>query len=422
MRRECNTMNKNKQSKAAGIRGGLKRAAACCLAAVLAVTSVSVMPAAPKAAEADYSSLAQELPLNGVWGADTYLTDTNEEYWYRITIPSDGFFTYKLMYYMGDINWYLYNNDLSVTIASDYWLSGGTETAPETAEYSYSLSAGTYYLKVKKGDNGRFKQFASLESYGANDAGANSYDSPYSLSAGKEVTGALTKTDTEDWYRLTVPSDGHYAVKVTAYNSDIDYYIYNSDLSKTIGDEKYFSGSVTMPATKNFNYVLTAGTYYIKIKWYYSTEIYGKYLLLWNALTPENCVHEYDRQTVSPTYTQQGYTLFTCKNCGHTYQNNFQEKLTLGRVSLYRVTGYRKKLYVYYSTTSGAYGYQVRVSRNRNFGSGVKKYRASSNTSSGYVGKLKRKKKYYVQVRAYRTEDGVTIYGKWSNKKSARTK
>ena len=38
------------------------------------------------------------------------------------------------------------------------------------------------------------------------------------------------------------------------------------------------------------------------------------------------------------------------------------------------------------------------------------------------VKKLKAKKKYYVQVRAYNTVSGKTVYGSWSTKKSVKVK
>ena len=46
----------------------------------------------------------------------------------------------------------------------------------------------------------------------------------------------------------------------------------------------------------------------------------------------------------------------------------------------------------------------------------------SNKTTSKTISKLKSKKKYYVQVRTYKTVDGVKYYSKWSEKKAVTTK
>ena len=67
-------------------------------------------------------------------------------------------------------------------------------------------------------------------------------------------------------------------------------------------------------------------------------------------------------------------------------------------------------------------GFQVRVSKNSNFTKAkyvkVKGIARSEATVKG----LKRKTKYYVQYRAYKTVGSVTYYSKWSSKKKTKTK
>lgn len=67
-------------------------------------------------------------------------------------------------------------------------------------------------------------------------------------------------------------------------------------------------------------------------------------------------------------------------------------------------------------------GYQVRYSLKSDM-SGAKTQTISSNkTTSKKVTSLKAKKKYYVQVRTYKTVKGVKYYSSWSTKKSVTTK
>ncbi|MGI6736537.1 MAG: fibronectin type III domain-containing protein [Anaerovoracaceae bacterium] len=52
---------------------------------------------------------------------------------------------------------------------------------------------------------------------------------------------------------------------------------------------------------------------------------------------------------------------------------------------------------------------------------GVKKATVKSwKTTSGTFTKLKKGKKYYVRVRAYKKASGKTIYGSWSSKKTVK--
>ena len=39
--------------------------------------------------------------------------------------------------------------------------------------------------------------------------------------------------------------------------------------------------------------------------------------------TIEKSAHDYDKQTVKPTCTEQGYTIYTCKNCNYSYKGDY---------------------------------------------------------------------------------------------------
>ena len=69
----------------------------------------------------------------------------------------------------------------------------------------------------------------------------------------------------------------------------------------------------------------------------------------------------------------------------------------------------------------GVSGYQVIYSLNKNM-SGAKMKNVSSKKKNLKVKKLQSKKRYYVRVRAYVTVNGKKYYGKWSKKRSVKTK
>lgn len=381
---------------------------------MITLTSVFLINRINVNAQEDYTQLAEELSMNGVW-SDHWMTETNPEQWYKINVPADGKVTIKIMGYMSYMDYNFYNSDLRCELISrDNFY--GSETSPATHEHTLSLSQGTYYLKVcKDGDNtGKFRINISYENYNVNDYGADSYDNPYNLSIGSNITGALTETDTEDWYRFSIPVSGYYSVKITTYAKYMDFYLYNQDMTKKIASAEYFYGTDTAPATKYFDVTLTSGVYYIKMSKYNT----GKYFLSLNQLTPSNCTHDYKTEYVEATYLNKGYTRHTCKKCGHIYNSDYTNKIRLSQVYLYNVYSKSKgKLNLNYSSVSDATGYMVRYSTNKKFKKGVKyiKTKKYGNISSG---KKRRGKRYYVQVRAYKKIGGKTVYGKWSTKKS----
>ncbi|MGN1206014.1 MAG: hypothetical protein ACI4SQ_03385, partial [Eubacterium sp.] len=71
--------------------------------------------------------------------------------------------------------------------------------------------------------------------------------------------------DTEQWYRINVPSDGKVNIKIMAYMKYMYYNFYNADLTKEIQHGSYFDGTETAPQTNTIQRSLSAGTYYLKI-------------------------------------------------------------------------------------------------------------------------------------------------------------
>ena len=67
-------------------------------------------------------------------------------------------------------------------------------------------------------------------------------------------------------------------------------------------------------------------------------------------------------------------------------------------------------------------GYQLRYSLKSSMKSAKTLTVAKNTTVSAKAGKLKAKKKYYVQIRTYKTVNGVKYYSAWSAKKSVKTK
>ena len=93
-----------------------------------------------------------------------------------------------------------------------------------------------------------------------------------------------------------------------------------------------------------------------------------------------------------------------------------------------RVTGVsvynkkKKKMVVSWSWKTNVAGYQIQYALNKKFTKKKKSKWAGKWKSAKTISKLKKGKKYYVRVRAYRKKSGKKIYGKWSKVKKVKIK
>ncbi|MGN1124039.1 MAG: fibronectin type III domain-containing protein, partial [Eubacterium sp.] len=77
----------------------------------------------------------------------------------------------------------------------------------------------------------------------------------------------------------------------------------------------------------------------------------------------------------------------------------------------------KKSITVYWKKLSAS-GYQIEYSTSSKFKNAKRITVSSGKKTSAKISKLKKRKKYYIRVRAYKTSNGKRIYGAWSAKKS----
>ena len=83
----------------------------------------------------------------------------------------------------------------------------------------------------------------------------------------------------------------------------------------------------------------------------------------------------------------------------------------------------KKGFTVKWKKISAATGYQVQYALNGKFTKSKKTVKITKATTvSKKIKKLKAKKKYYVRVRTYVTENGTKYYSAWSKYKTVKTK
>lgn len=399
-----------------------KKIVAIVLAVVLLVSHQITNKPTTSKAQQDATSLAQNLSFTGTWSSDKWLMSEEQDDWYKLVIPSDGRVELKVMTYIDGFTYFqLYTSDFSERLYRDYAYDGNM-TQPDTKVVNYSLSKGIYYLKVdNESYTGKYRLNASFTSYGVNDNNAHSYDSPQTYSLGTTITGAITATDDQDWFKVVIPKNAYYVFSLSSYADPYtNFWIYNKDLSETEENGDAYQGSLSKPAVTKKECVLAKGTHYIKIS---GDE--GKYIFTLCALNQSNCEHAYENTWVNETYLQNGYTLHKCKKCGKTYKDEYIKKKTLNQNYFWSIGGVvagKKKVKLGWSTTYDSDGYQIQYAQNKK----MKKAKVIK-VKNGYrstktIKKLKKKKRYYFRIRAYKKVQGKTVYAKWSKKRSAKVK
>ena len=82
----------------------------------------------------------------------------------------------------------------------------------------------------------------------------------------------------------------------------------------------------------------------------------------------------------------------------------------------------KKKIVVKWRKKTNVAGYQIQYALNKKFTKKKKSKWVGKKKSSKTISKLKKGKKYYIRVRAYRKKSGKKLYGKWSKVKKVKIK
>lgn len=98
------------------------------------------------------------------------------------------------------------------------------------------------------------------------------------------------------------------------------------------------------------------------------------------------------------------------------------EEDELAKAVIKKVAAGKKKLTVKWKKVEGADGYQICVSKKKNFAKGKNFTVKSGSKTKAVIKKLSSKKKYYVRIRAYSKTDEGTVYGEWSKAKNKKVK
>ena len=130
--------------------------------------------------------------------------------------------------------------------------------------------------------------------------------------------------------------------------------------------------------------------------------------------------HKYAHVIQKAQIGKAGREYDKCTTCGSQKNEKTIKALMPQKTTLKKLKAGKKAFTV--SWTKKAYsGYQIRYSLKSSMKSATYKNVSASKTSLK-VKKLKTRKKYYVQIRTYKTVDGKKCYSAWSSAKKVKTK
>ncbi len=231
----------------------------------------------------DTKAQANTLSLNGS-NSGTIGTATDVD-WFKVTTNGDGKLNLTLAVSNG-LNCYyaLYDNDGTTLLHQEYTAG--------TSSYSVDgLATGTYYIKIYPYFSGQMPAYTISNTLTkpaqANDTEPDSTRAQaLTLTLNGSTTGHIdyyykNHRDSVDWYKVTTNADGRLRLTMTSANGqNVWAYLYDNDGTTQLGGA-YTSGSAVVVNRDG----LAAGTYYIRVNTYYTTE-FAPYTLSDSLFTP----------------------------------------------------------------------------------------------------------------------------------------
>lgn len=402
------------------------------------------------------------LQTDDTWVSGTINASDDANY-YAVTTSQTGWLTVT---YQGgsieraDID--IMNYDMTNTYKTDS-VSGSSSTNLKTSSWDLALEPGTYIIKISGFNSfsnypGDYRIKASFKTASNNEtADNNDFATAQKLSFGASVNGFISLNDKVDFYQFTLSSRREIRILYTSYIKSSYMEIYNKDFI-SVSEKDVSFASEGSPLTYEYKETLEPGTYYIKI--YPSYDYCGRYILqlkenvltksisisgkttvvagkkvqLSAAIAPSNVTDSSIRWTSGDTYIasvnentglvttyRPGVVNITAtardgSNVSKTYTIIVKPK----KMSAPKLSSTKsKKMTIRFSAQANVKGYQIQYSTNKKFkGAKTKKVTKPNVTLKS----LKKKKTYYVRVRAYIKKGSKTYYGDWSKTKKIKVK
>ncbi len=346
----------------------------------LVFASVLQIVTTPRPVEADEPESYVIQELDKTWSAKYVLSVGNTARYHRIEVPSDGRVTLSVRCYCPTLYTTIYDQNLETIIMRRTYLGGGTEASYKSKNYVFSLSAGIYYVKINNSNsesNALYQLAGRFVQYGSTDKAHNTPDDPVVLTVNKATVASITRTDTEDWFKVTIPLTGKVTFNVNSCNNTLLFELYNSTQSSQLLSETISGGTYTKAVTKQFTQTLNNGVYYLHFTNETSVSTYqGKYSVQVNATVPVTPAKPTSLKATLKAYNKIGISWTAAKNAD-SYVLQYK-KSTDSAYKLYKT----KKGSTQYVTFSKLTPGVLYVFRLRSYNSSSKRYSAWTSTVS----------------------------------------
>ena len=348
------------------------------------------------------------------------------EDFYKFTINKAGSVAFKATFYDTSWNgWQLYDSGQNKLLYDE----GAWDSKTQTGTYNENiyLTAGTYYLCIAYNTWSDILDYSECSQYdfslafssgnSGSSSGGDSIDSAKAMQLDKSYSGQMSLNDGVDFYTFTLSAKTNLVLNISSQLDYISVKIYDSNVNQVYSEWADWN-SVARKSTLSDVVSLTKGKYYLAVV-QEDSDSQGSYTVSLNHVTKTNHTHDYESTWHGATYFAKGYTNYKCTICGHSYNSNYTSVLVLSTPSFYGSVK-KRKAYITWSTVYGASGYQIKYSTNKKLkkGSATKTITIKGkNKTRKVIKKLKKKKRYYFKMRAYKKSGGKTVYSKWSAKK-----
>lgn len=299
--------------------------------------------------------------------------------WLKFTAPEKGWYEFEQTnpYYSNDDDdWAsfitLYDGDYE-----EIGFSGVDEASERCVVYVNCVAGETYYLEVDNYPSEGSTYTANITAKKHSHTYKTSYQEKAYVSEDVCESGSIEKYCTRcDYEKETaIPAIKSISLSTTAYT-------YNSEKTRK---PKVTVKDTNGDTVSSDNYTVTyadgrkkVGKYKVKVK--FTGNYYTGYKNVYFKINPKGT----------------SISSITAKTKGFTVKWKAQKTQTTG--------------------------YQIRYSTSSSMSSATKKTISDNTTTSKTISDLKAAKKYYVQVRTYKTVDGTKFYSAWSDKVSVTTK
>lgn len=397
----------------------MKKLTSILLSAIIMLTAVVGFDLTAYAGAGSYDTIAKAKSYTLGTTTTGYFSSNDMIDFLKVDVPQSGRIDF-IAEGTGVYRIYIYPSNATEDKVDYNYIGYNDNLGKAYSECCAYLVAGTYYFKVSGSSNENYTIRTSFtpanESFPESlDVNNNIIGNANPISLDTTYNGMLGKNDDIDFYSFTVPS-GTQIINISA-NENVYFSVYSMTGEKIAGRWYVSKNDSTGVASESESVSLDAGTYCLKIEKGYAC------FYSFSINSPHQHSYNY-AYTVKSTYTSQGYDVYTC-SCGASYTTNYKAVKKLGKVNLKSVSSARKKhaIKASWNKKSGANGYQIYYSRNKNFKNLSAKKIVKGGKKTSYVGKnFTKGKKYYVKVRAYKNVNGRKVYGKWSNVKTVKCK